>query len=174
MPTPTHRPRVLLLPLAVVLAFTPAHGQAAGGWSGCKTDALSNYNCATYYSGTVTLTSELKTPRGTESRSVVATVTAGKVMCRVKDPSGDTFEGAGLLVAEHASTGPSGSYSVKVWCPREKGQAASRDDAPMIDTYDQEAGDYATLSGKNTHDHPDTDPANGVSGTETVVWQLHR
>lgn len=174
MATPSHRPGLLLLPLAVAFAFTPVYGQGAGAWSGCKTDALANYNCATYYSGTVSLTSELKTPKETETRSVVATVTGGKVVCRVQDAAGSTFEGPGMLAAEHASTGNSGKYTVRVWCPEAKGHTVSRDDSPMIDTYEQEAGDYATLSGKDAHEHPDADPANGVSGTETVVWQLHR
>lgn len=62
----------------------------------------------------------------------------------------------------------------KAWYPRTKGQPASRDDGPMNDTYDQEAADYATLSGRDAHDHPDVDAANGVSGTETVVWQPRR
>jgi len=174
MATP-HCASIKLAPfLAIVLACAPVYGQSAVSWSGCKTDSLANYNCASYYSGTVSLVSELKTPNGTETRSVTATVTAGRVACRVKDAKGSVFEGAGMLAAEHASTGTSGKYTVRVWCPEAKGQAVSREDSPAIDTYEQQGGDYATLAGKDTHDHPDADPANGVSGTETVTWQLHR
>lgn len=79
-----------------------------------------------------------------------------------------------MLAAEHASTGTSGKYTLRVWCPEVKGQRVSRDDSPVIDTYEQQAGDYATLAGKDAHDHPDADPANGVSGTETIAWQLRR
>jgi hypothetical protein len=174
MVTPSHCSGLLALSVATVLAYTPVHGQGTGSWSGCKTDSLANYNCASYYSGTVSLTSELKTPNGTEMRSVVATVTAGRVACQVKDVAGSVFEGPGMLAAEHASTGTSGKYTLRVWCPEAKGQRVTRDDSPVIDTYEQQAGDYATLAGKDAHDHPDADPANGVSGTETVAWQLRR
>jgi len=174
MAPPSHRSGLLVLSVATVLASTPVHAQGGGSWSGCKTDSLANYNCASYYSGTVSLTSELKTPNGTETRSVVATVTAGQVACRVKDVEGAVFEGPGMLAAEHASSGTSGEYTLRVWCPEAKGQRVSRDDSPVIDTYEQQASDYATLAGKDTHDHPEADPANGVSGTETIAWQLHR
>ena len=88
---------LFLLPL--VLAQGPAHlrAQASGPWSGCKTDSLSNWNCAHYYSGTVSYSSELKTADGTESRSITATVAGGKVTCKVKSP-----EAAGLRRARHA------------------------------------------------------------------------
>jgi hypothetical protein len=174
MATPSHRSAQLVLSLATVLSFTPLHAQGAGPWSSCKTDSLSNYNCASYYSGTISLTSELKTPNGTETRSVVATVTAGRVVCRVKDATGNVFDAPGMLAAEHASTGSSGAYTIQVWCPGAKGERVSRNDSPAIDTYERQAADYATLTGKDAHDHPETDAANGVSGTETITWQLHR
>jgi hypothetical protein len=150
------------------------HGQATGPWSGCKTDSLSNYNCEHYYSGTVSLTSELKTPNGKETRSVVVTVTAGRVTCRVKEADGSTFEGPGMLSAEHGGTGNAGMYNIKVWCPEGSGKRPGRNDSPAIDTYDREAGDYALLEGRDAHQHPYADSANGVTGTETVVWQLRR
>ena len=34
--------------------------------------------------------------------------------------------------------------------------------------------DYTTLEGKETNDHPDADPANGVTGSETITWRLRR
>jgi len=164
-----------LLLLALTLQAPPAlRAQAATSWSGCKTDSLSNYNCAQYYSGTVTLSSELKTPNGTEARSVVATITAGRVACRVKAPEGAAFEGPGMLAAEHAATGNSGKYVIRVWCPEAAGARPIRGDAPTIDTYDQEAASYAILEGKDAHEHPDADAANGVSGTETITWALRR
>lgn len=155
-------------------AHAPLRGQAAGSWSGCKTDSLSTYNCAPYYSGTVSLSSELKTPNGTESRSIVATVTAGRVACRVKGADGSAFEGPGMLVAEHAGTGNAGKYTIKVWCPEAAGTRPTRDDYPVIDTYERQAANYAALDGKDAHEHPDADAANGVSGTETITWSLRR
>ncbi len=80
-----------------------------------------------------------------------------------------------MLVAEHASTGTAGGkYNIKVWCPEAAGERPTRGDSPIIDTYEQQASDYATLEGKDAHEHPDADPANGVSGTETIAWQLRR
>jgi hypothetical protein len=166
---------LVLLPL--VLVQGPAHlrAQASGPWSGCKADSLSNWNCAHYYSGTVSYSSELKTADGTENRSITATVAAGKVTCKVKSPDGPAFEGPGMLVAEHASTGTAGGkYTIKAWCPESPGARPTRGASPSIDTYEQQAADYATLEGKDAHEHPDADPANGVSGTETIAWQLRR
>ena len=165
---------LLVLPLALVLGQAPLRAQVAGPWSGCKTDSLSNYNCAHYYSGTLSLTSALKTADGTVTRSIVATVTAGRVTCRVEETGTAAFEGSGMLAAEHAGTGNSGKYTLKVWCPEAKGERPTRNDTPIIDTYGQQAADYATLEGKDAHEHPAADPANGVSGTETLAWRLHR
>ena len=163
-----------LLVLALTQAPSPLRAQTTTSWSGCKTDSLSNYNCAQYYSGTVSLSSELKTPGGTEARSVVATITAGRVACRVKGPEGAAFEGPGMVAAEHAGTGNNGNYVIKVWCPEAAGARPSRGDAPTIDTYDREAASYAVLEGKDAHEHPDADKANGVTGTETIIWGLRR
>jgi hypothetical protein len=172
MATPVRRLVLLLLPLALIPSVLPAQGSAA--WSGCKTDSLSNYNCAQYYSGTVSLTSELKSANGTETRSVVATVTAGRVTCRVKEPDAPEFEAPGMLAVEHGSNMNSGTFKISVWCPQAAGERSTRRDSPSIETYDQRAADYATLDGKDAHEHPDTDAANGVSGTETITWRLRR
>jgi hypothetical protein len=168
--------RAALFLFALVLVQVPASlgAQASGPWSGCKTDSLSNYNCAQYYSGTVSYNSELKTPDGTEVRSITATVTGGKVSCKVKTPDGPAFDGPGMLAAEHSGTGTSGQYNIKVWCPESAGARPTRNDYPVIDTYDQQAADYATLAGKDSHEHPDADSVNGISGTETIAWQLKR
>jgi len=171
----TYSANLGLLLLALTLQPPPAmRAQATMSWSGCKTDSLSNYNCAQYYSGTVSLSSELKTSNGTEARSVVATITAGRVACRVKAPEGAAFEGPGMLAAEHAGTGNSGKYVIKIWCPEAAGARPTRGDAPTIDTYDQQATNYAVLEGKDAHDHPDADAANGVTGNETITWALRR
>jgi hypothetical protein len=174
MPAPFHRFGLLALSLAALHPSGVLKGQGSPLWADCKTDSLSTYNCARYYTGTVSLTSQLKTSSGTENRSVLATVTAGRVVCRVTEADGSAFEGPGMLVAEHGSNMTSGAYVVQVWCPEEKGQRVKRADSPILDTYQQQASDYATLAGKDTHEHPDADEANGVSGTETLAWQLHR
>jgi hypothetical protein len=171
---PLHRFGVLTFALAVLHLPGTLQGQGSKLWTSCKTDSLSTYNCATYYSGTASLTSQLKTPSGTENRSVLATVTAGRVVCRVTEADGSAFEGAGMLVAEHGSNMNSGEYVVRVWCPEATGQRVKRSDSPIMDTYKQQADDYATLAGKDAHEHPDADEANGVSGTETLAWQLRR
>ena len=166
---------ISLLALGLILQSQALlRAQANTSWSACKTDNLSNYNCASYYSGTVTLTAQLKTPDGTEARSITATVAGGRVTCRVKGPTEPAFEGAGMLAVEHESTANAGEYSVQVWCPDSPGARPSRDDAPVIDTYKQQAANYGVLEGKDAHEHPDTDAANGVTGTETITWSLRR
>jgi len=164
-----------LLALALALeGHISLAAQATTSWSGCKTDNLSNYNCASYYSGTITLASEPKTPNGVESRSITATVTAGRVSCRVKQGTEPVYEGAGLFAVEHANTANAGEYTVKVWCPTASGGRPSRDDAPAIDSYERQAANYGVLEGKETHEHPEADAANGVTGTETITWALRR
>jgi hypothetical protein len=164
-----------MVALAVLLRTSPLlYGQVTASWSGCKTDNLSTYNCASYYNGTVTLTAALKTPNGTESRSITATVAAGRVTCRVKGPTDSPFDGPGLLAVEHGNTANAGEYTIQVWCPEAPGGKPSRDDAPAIDSYKRQAANYGILEGKDEHEHPDTDAANGVTGTETVSWSLRR
>ena len=172
MATAARRLVPLLLPLALIASVLHAQGSAA--WSRCRADSLSTYNCAQYYSGTVSLTSELKTPNGTETSSVVATVTGGRVTCRVKRPDTPEFEASGMLAVEHGSTMNSGDFKIQVWCPEGAGEPVSRHDAASIETYDQRAADYATLEGRDAHEHPNTDAANGVTGTEVITWRLRR
>jgi hypothetical protein len=172
MATPVRRLALLLLPLVLIPSVLPAQGSAA--WSGCKTDSLSNYNCAQYYSGTVSLTSELKSANGTETWSVVATVAGGRVTCKVKGTDTPEFEAPGMLAVEHGSNMNSGAFKIMVWCPQAAGERSTRRDSPSIETYDQRAADYATLDGKDAHEHPNTDAANGVSGTEVITWRLRR
>ena len=172
MVTGARRMVLLVLPLALTPCALTAQGSAA--WSGCKADSLAGYNCARYYSGTVSLTAELKSPSGTEATSIVATVTAGRVACRVKLPDSPEFEAPGMLAVEHGSNMNSGDFKISVWCPQAAGENVSRRDSPSIETYDQRAADYATLDGRDAHEHPNTDAANGVSGTEVIVWRLRR
>ncbi len=79
-----------------------------------------------------------------------------------------------MLAAEHDGTGNSGEYTIKIWCPESQGEQPDGGDAPTIQTYDQRSADYGTLEGKDAHEHPDADAANGVTGTETVTWRLRR
>lgn len=172
MATCARRLILLVLPLALTPSALPAQGSAA--WSGCRADSLSGYNCAHYYSGTVSLTSELKTGSGTESSSITATVSAGRVTCRVKPSDAPEFEAPGMLAVEHGSNMNSGDFKISVWCPQAAGERSSRRDSPSIETYDQRAADYATLEGRDAHEHPNTDAANGVTGTEVIAWRLRR
>lgn len=172
MATCVRRLVLLLLPLALLPSLLPAQGSAA--WSGCRADSLSGYNCAHYYSGTVSLTAELKTANGTETSSVVATVVDGRVTCRVKAPDAPAFEAPGMLAVEHGSNMNAGAFKISVWCPAAAGERSTRGDAPSIETYDQEAADYAMLEGRDAHEHPNADAANGVTGTEVITWRLRR
>ena len=161
-----------ILALALILqVHSPVGAQTAPSWSACKTDKLSNYNCASYYTGTVTLAAELKTPNGVESRSITATIVAGRVTCRVKGATEPAFEGAGMLLVEHANTANSGEYTIRVWCPDAPGGKPSD---LAIDSYERQAASYGVLEGKDQHEHPEADAANGVSGTETITWALRR
>jgi len=172
MATSVRRFGLLLFPFALAVAPLPA--QVSGAWSRCNMDTLSTWNCASYYSGTVSLTSELKGPNVNQSRSIVATITAGRVTCKVKDPDTPEFEGPGMLAVEHGSTAASGKYKISVWCPEDAENRPTREDSPVIESYEQQATDYATLDGKDAHEHPDADAANGLTGTETITWRLRR
>ena len=163
-----------MLLLSVTLFAWPLAAQASGPWSGCNMDSLSTWNCARYYSGTVTLTSELKGAGVHQTYRAVATITAGQVMCQVKDSEVGEFEGPGMLAVEHSSNMNSGGYSIDVWCPQEAGTRPTRRDSPLIRVMAQQAADYAVLTGKDPHEHPNTDAANGLSGTETIEWALRR
>jgi hypothetical protein len=143
-------------------------------WSGCRTDSLSTFNCSHYYSGTVTLTSELKGTGVNETLSVVATITAGRVTCRLKGSEVGEFEGPGMIAVEHGNTMNAGEFKIDVWCPAAEGERPTRGDSPLIQVMNQQAADYGTLNGKDSWEHPSADAANGITGTETVTWQLRR
>lgn len=160
--------------ILLALPSTVGHAQAAGAWSGCRADSLSIWNCAQYYSGTVSSASDLK---GTDlhiTMSVVATITAGKVSCHLKGSEIGEYEGPGMLAVEHGSTENAGKYIIKVWCPEAEGERVSRRDSPIIEVLDQRAADYRALSGTESYPHPDSDEANGLSGTYTSTWRLQR
>lgn len=166
-----------LLPLVLIPAVLgPAtlDAQVSGPWSACKGDTLSTWNCAQYYSGTLTLTTELKGSDFHQTLSVVVTVTAGRVTCQLKGSEVGEFGGPGMLAVEHENTANAGEYRIDVWCPEAAGTRPDRADDPLIKVMTQRAADYATLEGKETNDHPDADPANGVTGSETITWRLRR
>jgi len=167
---------LLLVVFPISLWQAPLAAQTSGAWSKCNMDSLATWNCAQYYSGTVTLVSALKAPSAgvDERKAVTATVTAGRVNCRVKSNDTPEFEGPGMVAVVHDGTGNAGGYEIHLWCPEESGRRPTRRDYPVIDVIDQQAGDYATLDGKDAHEHPDADSINGVSGTETFTWHLVR
>jgi hypothetical protein len=171
---PTRLKRLVVLVLPVALWHTPLAAQVSGAWSRCNMDSLATWNCAMYYSGTVTLSSELKGPGVNDVSSVTATVAAGKVTCRMKSTDTGEYEVPGMLTVEHASTENSGEYEIRVWCPDAAGKRPSRRDYPVIEIMDQKAADYTTLAGKDSYEHPDADEVNGIAGTQTVTWNLKR
>ena len=137
-------------------------------------DSLSTYNCAQYYNGTVSLTSELRGTNLRQTFRVVATVTGGQVRCQVSGTEVGEFEGPGMLAVEHGSNMDAGAYAIDVWCPSEAGRRPTRRESPLIRVMDQQSSNYAALAGTDAHEHPDTDAANGLSGTETITWDLRR
>ncbi|HEV8125301.1 MAG TPA: hypothetical protein VGP80_13730 [Gemmatimonadales bacterium] len=167
-----YRLGLLLFPFA--LGVAPLQAQGSPAWSRCTMDSLSTWNCAQYYSGTVSYNAELKGQDLHQVRSIVATITAGRVTCKVKEPDAPEFEGPGMLAVEHESNMNAGKYKISVWCPEAAGERPTRRDDPMIESYEQQAADYATLNGKDAHEHPDADAANGLTGTETITWALKR
>jgi hypothetical protein len=166
--------RLFILMVAAPLCPGSISAQAPGPWSNCRTDSLSTYNCASYYNGTVTLSGELKGAGVNQSRSIVATIVRGRVTCVVKGPEAPQFEGPGMLAVEHGNTEGAGEYAISVWCPEQAGERPDRSDSPSITISDQRAADYAMLSGKDAHESPDADAANGLTGTETITWALRR
>lgn len=172
MPIPLGR---LLLPAIVPFAFcAPLTAQVPARWASCRMDSLATWNCAQYYSGTVTLTSELRGTNIRQSFRVVATITGGQVRCLVNGTEAGEYEGAGMLTVEPASTEIAGEYRINVWCPEEAGRPVRRRDSPLIVITEQRAADYTRLEGTDAHEHPDADAANGLSGTETIAWELRR
>jgi hypothetical protein len=161
---------------AGLLALLPAllSAQISPAWSGCRGDTLSTWNCAQYYSGTVTLTNELKGPNLHETYSAVATITAGKVVCHIKGSEAGEWRGAGMVAVQHDNTGNGGDYEIMVWCPDSDGERPSRHSAPLLHVQHQRVRDYAVLEGKEEYEHPNADEANGLAGTESLAWQLRR
>ena len=162
-----------LLGVVLVMLSSALHAQAPGGWA-CRADSLAGFNCAHYYDGTVSLTSELK-GSVQQSRRVVATVTGGRVVCKVSGSDVEEFEAPGMLAVVHEATQVvGGGYGISVWCPEAAGDTPRRGTEPQITIMKQRAANYATLEGKDAHEHPDADAVNGVTGTETITWALRR
>jgi len=152
----------------------PLPAQVTGDWSACNQDSLATWNCARYYSGTVTQKSELKGENLHETWSITATVTAGRVACRVVKDEAPAFDGLGMLVVAQEGTTGSGGYEIQVWCPSEAGERVGRRDSPVIEVMDKTAANYATLVGTESYEHPDADSVNGITGGVTVTWNLRR
>jgi hypothetical protein len=169
---PMCRPVVLV---ALLGLFMPAAAFAQGSFT-CRADSLAGYNCAHYYSGTVSLSSELRGPNNfRQTRSITATVTAGRVSCRVVDSQAGNVEGAGMLAVQHdAAQAAGGPYSISVWCPASDGERPHRGSSATIEVTPQQASNYGSLEGRDEHEHPDADSANGLSGRETITWSLRR
>jgi hypothetical protein len=166
--------RLSLLPLLMLAVCGSAAAQAPGRW-GCRMDSLSTFNCAQYYSGTVTMAADLRGTNVNQTRRVVATITGGRVSCRVSGTDVTEFEGPGMLAVEHKATQVAGgAYEISVWCPEEAGGRPTRRDTPLITVMNQQAADYSVLEGRDAHEHPDADAANGLSGSETITWTLRR
>ncbi len=170
----SHRVAQLLALGVLSAANCPAlQAQATGQWV-CRADSLSGWNCAHSYNGTVTLSSEL-TGSVHETYKVVATVTGGRVTCRVSGSEVTEFEAPGMVAVAHEATlTVGGGYSISVWCPEEAGARPRARTEPQIKIQGQRATTYTTLEGRDSHEHPNADAANGVTGTETIIWNLRR
>jgi hypothetical protein len=168
--------RVARIVFLGVMSLAPGavlQAQAAGQWA-CRADSLAGWNCAHYYAGTVTMTSEL-TGSVHETHKVVATVSGGRVTCRVSGSEVTEFEAPGMVAVVHEATlVVGGGYSISVWCPEAAGDRPDRRKEPQIKIEGQRATTYATLEGKDSYEHPDADAANGISGTVTITWALRR
>ncbi|HET9707843.1 MAG TPA: hypothetical protein VFP39_06035, partial [Gemmatimonadales bacterium] len=79
-----------------------------------------------------------------------------------------------VAVTHEATLMVGGGYSISVWCPEEAGDRSRARTEPQIKIEGQRAASYTTLEGKDSHEHPDADAANGISGTETITWALRR
>lgn len=165
--------RIVFLSVMSPALGAALQAQAAGQWA-CRADSLAGFNCAHYYSGTVTLTSEL-TGSVHQTKKVVATVSGGRVTCRVSGSEVTEFEGPGMVAVAHEATlVVGGGYSISIWCPEEAGARPNRRDEPQIKIEGRQAATYATLEGKDSYENPEADAANGIAGTVTVTWTLRR
>lgn len=158
----------------LAISASPLAAQGNASWSGCRTDSLSTYNCAHYYSGTVSFRSVLKGATLNQTRTVVATVTGGQVSCKITDTEQGDYSGPGMIAVEHGSTTNAGDYEISVWCPEAEGERPTRNDSPMFQVMDQKAADYSALEGKEEYESANADEANGVTGTDSVTWNLRR
>jgi len=162
------------IPFMMVVLCSPLTAQAPGRW-GCMADSLSGFNCAHYYNGTVSWSSDLRGPGVNQTMRVVATVTGGRVSCSVAGTDVGEFEGPGMMAVTHEATQTTGGgYSISVWCPEAAGQPPRRRSEPLIKLAQLRTADYTTLEGRDSHDNPDADSTNRITGTETYTWALRR
>lgn len=172
MPIPMARP--VLLAALVMAPLAPLHAQVPARWSACRMDSLATWNCAPYYSGTVTLSSDLRGTGIHQALRIVATVTEGRVHCRISGTEAGEYEGPGMITVEPEGAMDAGEYEINVWCPDAADRPVSRRDSPGIRVMDQRTSNYAVLQGLDVHEHPDADAENGLAGTETIAWELRR
>jgi len=166
--------RMMVVAFLAVTLCPPLAAQASDRWA-CRADSLAGFNCAQYYQGTVTLESQLTGPNVRQTLRVVATVTGGRVSCQVTGSEVGDFSGPGMLAVDHEATqATGGGYTISVWCPEAAGSLVHRGTDPGITVMQQRAADYAVLEGRDAHEHPSADAANGLSGTETITWALRR
>lgn len=137
-------------------------------------DSLATWNCASYYSGTVSFSTTLKGSGVNQATSVTAVVTAGKVVCTIKSTEDGDFQGPGMIAVTPDGQEKSGEYEFSVWCPESSGKAVKRRDTPLIHIQDQQAADFKLLAGKDEYDSPNADEANGLTGKESITWDLRR
>lgn len=163
------------LVVAVIVLPLTLQAQVPAAWSDCRADSLAGWNCARYYSGTVTFRSELAVAaEGRSAVTITASIAAGRVTCRVEGTDVERFEGAGMLAVITEGPIAGGTYDIVLWCPGEAGEAMTRDAYPVVEIRKRRAASFTLLEGSDAWEHPDADPVNGVSGSETVTWSLRR
>ena len=65
-------------------------------------------------------------------------------------------------------------HLLRTGCPEQPDDRPHRGTEAQIRIEKQRAANHGTLAGKDAHEHPEADAANGVSGTKTLTWSLKR
>ena len=152
----------------------------------CQTKVVS-CNYAYLYSGTFYWTVSLSGPASQSSWKVQVAVNQGVAACggtETETSNGQTttatIGGTGLFAVEfNRGSNNQLEYVLTAACPAPPwmgapGQPAElgHDPYQYIDPKPATAIGQASLSGSLTYPAPETDPANGVTGTVTVSWNL--
>lgn len=148
-----------------------------------------------YYSGSVTWAGQWKISNrnttGSGGDSVTVTIDSGAAYSAVPGPTRVTCSGRGWSIGaareEWAVTGRglvdivtdpdgdtpgAGAYQIRVACGT-NGEPARFDHGASV-TIDSVTADLTRLEGTQAYDHPQTDEANGVTGTMRVTWRLRK